>query len=647
VAAGTVARQTFSPPPAPAAQPAARPHVPVEEPVELTPQSALGRIDTLIRAGSFAKSLEACKAAASLVDARALAYREAVCLEALGRLKEAGEKYQKAERSERDQAAWARAVLGQSRCAVAAGDLAEARRHLDRATLRSGHPDCAGTHVYEECLFLRARIDSRQLGPVRAMDPFDPEAVAWPSLGGALDSYFEWLPPETVPTGSVGPARPNAVVARRNSAGGFDVTAHLPERPLCDVLRAVAAAAGVKLQLDEPASAALAKELAAVDAEAMPLPELLAALTGRFGVNWKLAGETMSGSVTPATATNREAVAASFRRAIAAAPEHPLVIAARAYLANYDLLAGRAREAEKEYEAILAVAPEVPASRHVAYNLGLTELKLGEVRAARTRFVGLLDRAPRSRWADYGWWWAGRIDLDSGDEASAKKAFRAALAGQTREVTSAAAMGVCVCELLGGQEEAAREALRDSRIDTRDDHAALGGFLESLLHYRAAPTVGRRERMLKAMLTAADARKVGPGGALLAGRIYRELDQGERMAVLYDAVSESVRGPVAVRMTFDAATWYDLIERPELARQRYLAVAATDAKELGTQAELRLASMALRERKAEECVRRCRVVLERPGVDRLEVLALMGRAYESQRQYRLAADCFAGRVPGE
>jgi hypothetical protein len=100
-------------------------------------------------------------------------------------------------------------------------------------------------------------------------------------------------------------------------------------------------------------------------------------------------------------------------------------------------------------------------------------------------------------------------------------------------------------------------------------------------------------------------------------------------------------------MTFDAATWYDLIERPELARQRYLAVAATDAKELGTQAELRLASMALRERKAEECVRRCRVVLERPGVDRLEVLALMGRAYESQRQYRLAADCFAGRVPGE
>lgn len=647
MAAGTLARQKLIPPPAPPAEPAARPKIPVEEPVELTPQSALARIDSLIRAGSFGKALDACKAAASLVDARATGYREAVCLEALGRLKEAGEKYQKAERAERDRAAWARAVLGQTRCAVAAGDFTEARRNLDRVALRSGHPDCAGTHVYEECLFLRARIDSLQLGPVRAMDPFDPEAVAWPSLGGSLDRDFEWLPPETVPAGSVGPARPNAVEARRNGAGAFEVTAHLPERPLADQLRAIAAAAGWKLQLDDAASAALPKEVAAVDVEAMPLPELLAALTGRFGVNWKLAGESLSGSVTPAAAIDRDAVAASFRRAIAAAPEHPHVIAARVYVANYDFLAGRNREAEKDYEAVLAAAPEAPEACHAAYNVGLAELKLGESRSARSRFVGLVDRAPRSRWADYGWWWAGRIDLDSGDDTSAKKAFRTALDGGNREVTSAAALGVCACELLGGQDEAAREALRGSRIETREDHAALGSFLESLLRYRTAPTDGRREVLLKAMHAAADGRKLGPGGALLAGRVYRALDRGDRMAALYDAVSESARGPVAVRMTFDTATWYDLIERPEQARQRYLAVAATDAKELGAQAEFRLAAMALRERNAGECVRRCRAVLERPGADRLEVLSLMGRAYESQRQYRLAADCFAGRVPGE
>jgi tetratricopeptide (TPR) repeat protein len=648
VAAGTVVRQRLRPPPAPPAEPAARRSIPVEEPVALTPQAALARIDTLVRAGSFEKALDACKSAAALVDGRALAYREAVCLEATGRLKEAGEKYHKAELAERDQAAWARAVLGQSRCAVASGDLGEARRLLDRVALRSGHPDCAGTHVYDECLFLRARIDSLSLGPVRAVDPFEPQAVAWPSLGASLDRYFEWLPPETVPTGSVGPARPNAVEVRRSPSGaGLDVTAHLPGRPLPDVLRAVAAAAGMRLEVNEAASAALAKEVAAVDVESMPLPELLAALTGRCGVRWRPAGESLIASLAPAPSPQREAVAASFRRAISAAPEHPLAHAARVYVGNFEFLAGRAREAEREYEAVLAAAPEAPEARHAAYNVGLAELKLGEPRSARSRFVGLVDRAPRSRWADYGWWWAGRIDLDGGDTAGAKRAFRSALGGRTREVTSASAAGACVCELLDGHEAAAREVLRGSRIDTRDAHAALGHFLESLLRYRAAPTDGRRERLLKALHAAGDARKIGPGGALLAGRVYRELDLGGRMAALYDEVSESTRGPVAARMTYDAATWYDLTERPELARQRYLAVAATDARELGAQAELRLAAMALRQRKAEECVRRCRAVLDRPGVDRPEVLALMGRAYESQRQYRLAADCFAGRVPGE
>jgi hypothetical protein len=226
-------------------------------------------------------------------------------------------------------------------------------------------------------------------------------------------------------------------------------------------------------------------------------------------------------------------------------------------------------------------------------------------------------------------------------------AFRRSLVGGARELTSSSSTGLGACELLGGDDGAARAALRGARIDARDAHDALARFLESLLRYRAAPTDGRREVLLEAMRAASDARKLGPGGALLAGRAYRELDLGERMAALYDAVSESTRGPVAAQMTFDAAAWYDLLDRPEQARQRYLAVAATDSRGLGAKAELRLASIALRQRNAEECVRRCRAVVGRAGVDRPEVLALMGRAYESRRQFRLAADCFAGRVPAE
>ena len=42
---------------------------------------------------------------------------------------------------------------------------------------------------------------------------------------------------------------------------------------------------------------------------------------------------------------------------------------------------------------------------------------------------------------------------------------------------------------------------------------------------------------------------------------------------------------------------------------------------------------------------RCRAIADLSNVERSEVLALMGRAYEARRNYRHAAECFAGRVP--
>jgi len=604
-------------------------------------------IDTLIRAGAFTEALALCNRERNMRPA-ALAYREAVCLEATGRLKQATEAYRRAESSENDQAAWARALLGQARCSAAAGDLGSAQAHLDRVFLRTGHPDCAGTHILEECLFLRARFNALRLGPVRALDPFEPEAIAWPALSGELDKYYEWLPPDTTPAGSVGPAAPNAIAAHRdaNAAGGFVVTAHLAERPLPDLLRAISTAAGLKLHLDKTISTALEKEVAAVDVESMPIEELLVALTGRFGVQWKLESADLTASSASA-AGDHARVARSFQRAIAGAPEHPLILSARIYLGNYEFLAGHTREAAKEYQLVLDTAPEASQVPHALYNIGLAELRLNELPAARSRFVSLADRTPRSRWADYGWWWVGRLHLDSGDESAAKKAFRSAISGRTREVTSAAAIGICACEVLEGNDEAAKKVLGDYRIDSRETHANLAKLFESLFRYRSTPTKGRREILLDALHQTSNARGLGPCGLFLAGQVYRTLDLPERTAALYDAATETIRGPLAVRMTFDAAQWYDLLDRFEPARQRYLAVAAADAKGLGAHAEFRLAGMAYRQRHAEECIRRCRTLIDRPGMDRAEVLGLMGRAYELQRNYRLAADCFAGRVPVE
>lgn len=651
VASGVVAQSKFTkvPEPEPAKEYVTKPEpVPV---ADLTPQSALTRIDTLIGAGAFREALTTCKAAprAGTADERAMAYREAICLEALDRLKEAKDAYHRAEPPEGNVAAWARAMLGQARCAAAADDLASAQALLDRVVLASGHPDCKDSHVLEECLFLRARLEALRLGAVRRLDPLDPDAIAWPPLDGSLDQYQEWLSPDTLPAVSVGiPAGPNVLEARRTAgvSGGFAVTAHCAERPVAQTVQAIAGAAGLTLHMDATTATALAKP-GTLDVESLPLGDVLDALLGRFGVGWKIEGKALTVAPAAAVPTVREAAAKSFRRALTTAPAHPRVVAVRVWLANFDFVAGRVREAQKEYLHVLETSPETPETPHAVYNLGLAELRLGALQSARSRFVDLVDRGARTKWADYGWWWAGRTHLDVGDPAAAKKAFQTACSGNTPEVTSAAALGMCACELLEGNDDPARVALRGSRLVARDDHMALETAFESLLRYKATPTEGRRVILLADLSATGDARAIGPGGVYLAGRIYRELGMPEKTAAIYDAATDSIRGPLAMRMTFDAAEWYDLIDRYEPARQRYLAVAAVDPKGLGSKAELRLAGIALRLGNADECLRRCRAVLDRPGVERGEVLSLMGRGYEQQRNYRLAAECFAGRVPAE
>lgn len=611
--------------------------------VEALPSDA---VDALIRAGAFPEALAACRRPGPQLtpaQTRARKYREAVCCEALGRLKEADELYHNAAPTDGDRGAWARAVLGRARCALAADDLAAAEKLVNQVTLRSGHPDCAGAHIAEECAFLRARLLAAKLGPVRALDPFDPDAVAWPGLGGSFDLYFEWLPPDTKPSTSAGlPSGPTVFEVRRTD-GALEVTAHAAERPLFDTLRAVSEAAGLKLQITPEATAALTKEAHAVDVAALPLPALLAALLGSAGFEAKLSDDAITvsahGSPMP------DAVESAMRRALSAG--HPRADAMKVWLANFDAAAGRVHDATKRYQELLDAKQPPAEAPHAAYNVGLLELRAGALASARSRFVDLVDRAPRTRWADYGWWWAGRINLDAGDTAAARKAFRTAADGKTREIASAVAVATCAAALLDGDDAEAKTALESTRVSPREAHMALGAALDALLRYRGAPSDSRKSALLTALRESGEARALGPAGAYLTGRVYRDLGLPDRMAALYDRAADGVRGPLAARMTFDAATWYDLSERPDLARQRYRTIAATDPKGLGPQAELRLAAMALRAGATDDCIRRCRALLDRPGADRSDVLLLLGRGYEAKRNHRAAADCFGGRVPAE
>jgi tetratricopeptide (TPR) repeat protein len=626
-------------------------HHPVATAADFSPHSVLLHIDTLIRAGSYAEALALCQSSpvpTNPAESRSWAYREAVCLEALGRLKDAMAAYHRAEPPSGDQAAWARALLGQARCAATSGDLVTAQKWVDRVLLRSGHPDCLGTTIGDECRFLQTRLDALRLGPVQALDPLDADAVAWPALTGELDNYYDWLPPDTLPTGSAGPALPNSLEVRPapDVPGGYEVTAHLAERPIVDLLQLVAHNLQRPLQLDPAAAASLANEVTAVNVEALPLADFLGALTRRFGLRYHLephAFTVQPGAVWP----TRETVARAFQRFLTTAPAHPLAASARVWLGNLHSLEGRWHEAARAYQQVVEKSPTAAALPEALYNLGLAELHLGLFSAARSRFINLVDHAPRTKWVDYAWWWVGRTALDTGDFANAQKFFTTARQGRTREVSSGATLGLCWCEFLQGRDNSIRAWLEETRFAPRESHAVLVAFVEALLQYRSGPTDSRRERVLRALRECAEGRDLGPAGFFYAGQVYRELNHPEKMVLLYDHATESLRGPLAIRMMFAAAEWYFLHDKRDAARSRYFAIAATDPKGLGPQAELRLAELAFRDGAIGECLESCRSLVKRSGVNQAEVLKLMGRAYETLRQYRHAAECFAGRVPND
>jgi tetratricopeptide (TPR) repeat protein len=340
-----------------------------------------------------------------------------------------------------------------------------------------------------------------------------------------------------------------------------------------------------------------------------------------------------------------EAAARLLRLAVMAADDHPAERAIWVTLGNIYFQIGRFNDANRSYRKVQDRLGFAPEAVYAAYNLGLLELRQSNFHAAQARFLEVIDRAPATHWADYSWWWLARTHLDAGDFALARQPLQTALAGRTKEVASAAVLAICACHLLDGDSISARVLLQNHRISNRESHIVLLELFEATLRYRAAPSELRADAVLSAIPPAQQARALGPLGVFLTGQIYSELNQHEKMIHLYDDEAIRIHGQLAVRMTFEAARRFDQLDLRYQARQRYLAVTVMDPEGFGPLAQLRVADLAGRDGRGVECVQRCRKLIDRPGIERAELLAIMGHGYELQKKYRQAAECFAGQVP--
>jgi len=610
------------------------------------PKSPLDRIDRALLSRDFAEGLRQCEAKHNMQEEHDVEwrYRHALALEGAGKCKEASLLYQRIVNAEANAILHPWALLGQARCAASLSELKHATRLCGQAQLQCGPNSGNPIALRTECLYLLARLKVMELVPPERPDPLDAKVLAWPSPNQESELPVERLLPKGVHHG-VGSSQEIWIDEPSPSVAESLLSGHMHHASVRSVLESVAGAIDKHLRLE----VTLKDETLEMDLERMPFQEVIGAIGANLGLSWRIEKSDLviSAENPPGLVERKRLATLALQQARAVDAEHPDEYIASIWLANLLADDGRWRKAKAEYKRLLEALPNHNSSIHAVYNLALAEFREGYVANARARFTDVLDRQPNSAWADIGWYWVGRTYLEVGDTTAALRPLKIAMSKRSRSVDSAAALALRLCHVLMNDDDEARVTMEKYRISSEPRHGALDEMLANYIRNRTSPTESRSVQLEASLHEASNGEGLGAAGILLAGQAYRELDQHRKMVELYEKAVETSHGPLAYRMTFEVAQYFDIIDARREARKRYLALTAADPDGLGDRAMLALADLAARDGQGELCLSRCHSLLVRKKLDPAEVLHVMARGYELRKQYRQAAEALAGRVPVE
>lgn len=627
-----------------------------------SPEEEIVHIDGWIREGSYEAALARCRRLAEEAVAatrNALDYRTALCLEGLGRPQPALEVYRAVASRGASTRAGAAAALGQARCWLRLGRAADAKGLLSVLLLRSAEPALQTHPLLSDATYLLAVALTVEAMPGDRPGPLDDHTVAGPVAELPVGLMLDWVPLTEPAEGAGGGKGEDSVSVRRLGARPEEVlvSATVPRGSVLELLERVAWQAQLKTRWADDARLQVAGRSLDVRVDQMPLPDLLRALGVTTGLDWEMDGDTLALALAPPPGDRRgeagrlSAARRALRGAIVTYPDHPLIAAAYLELGNLEAHEGHWKEAVVWYERLLRELPRSAVSVEANYNLAVAQARLGERSAARNSFYWVGDRAPGHELAPLAYLKIGRTYLDDDDPVGATRPLRRAMtAAPGSETLAAAAVTLAAACLLTDNPRAARAALREARgaLDAEPFHSP-AAFLDALARYRLLPESRRGSRqsgeLLAALLAARDTNLLGPTGARLVGRAYRDLGMAEEMAATYEKALRGLDGPVALAMTADLAEHLYRTGRRREARERFELVASRPGGD-SFQARLRLAEITLQDHEADDCLRRCRALLkDYPAADLTPVLQVMGKAFAQKGDHDKAAQCFAGKVP--
>jgi tetratricopeptide (TPR) repeat protein len=615
------------------------------------------RIDAQIRAGHHDQALALCKEGARRntgVALDALDYRAALCLEVRGEREKALGIYGSIVNRTPDTRAAAAASLGQARCWLRQGKIAEARTLLNTMLLRSALPAYAEHELLTDAAYLLAFAIAPEMTREDIPSAVRPLALARARLDIPIETLLDWVTPE----GGTMESRSNDGVEGRietrrlgTRVEEVSVTVTATQERLAGFFDRLGEKCGLKIKWSAESRPQAENHIISVVVEQMPLPELVRGLALDANLGWELAEGVLT--LTPASAeekSQRVNAGKLLRAALLAAPDHALAPMAMLELGNLEVTAGHAREGLSWYERMLTQSQRGRIPAQAYYNLALARLLVGDRPQARDAFYWVTDRAPSSDLAFLAYLQIGRQYLSENDANAAMRPLRRALAAPTGSTTrSAAALLLAAASLFTDNPRAAYSTLAEIGAGLNDESFRRpAALLDALARYRARGDSRESVQELGDLLGALPGYReepiLGEAGLLLAGRAYRDLGMIEDMVALYQRSTPKPESALGQEMALDLGEFYFEKDKRQEARQQFEPVAAAAGRR-AAQAELRLAWLDLRDRHFDDCIRRCRGLLTTGAGDRKETLALMGKAYSQKGDNVRAARCLAGDIP--
>ncbi len=423
-------------------------------------------------------------------------------------------------------------------------------------------------------------------------------------------------------------------------------------RSLGVVLAAVAQHCGMTLDWQDDSRDLAFAHNADLDVEGLPVCSLLTAICDSLHVVWFSENSTLTIARPDENGQRLRTMTARTLTSLATLmPEHRLASQARFAAGRLLRVDGHFVEAARLYTSLIGHTVS-PLAMRAAFNAGECYYRMGDLRRAGDQLELIVHGVPGHELHTRAAIWRGRCLLDRGEYREAAFQFLRAAGGRIPPEDQAyASVFLAMAHLMQDQHQAAANALFFEKGQFANpavrDAAALMTAYTRFSQLAGEPQQREAAFLYRALVAIeSDTEWLGPTGQLLVGRALRAAGVGERAIPLYER--ELQRNPpatIALEMKFAIAEQHQRDQQPAEAKAGWQELATSGEGVWKNKAQLKLAELALSDGAWDECLAACRALHESVGVSRKDTLQLMGRAYERLNNDRLAAECYAGRLP--